>query len=275
MYVSAQRCELDLFRSPVLHHAGINTHGLQGVETYHGLGVWCVHLYRYRAELRVNDQWFEIHPGRASILPPDAELEYRFEGASTHACAHFTPAPPLAETTIASLPLMQDLGHAFGELNRQLERVVAHHRASPARASAHLCDLLWSLSDAVSHGTASHAAVPGALHPAVHRALELIELRLAEPLYVADLAREVDVSHNHLTRLFRAATGVTIARHIARRRVDRAKDLLQHTQLPVKAVAAHVGITDLQQFNKLLRRTLGVSPTALRARGSAAVEAGP
>jgi AraC-like DNA-binding protein len=43
---------------------------------------------------------------------------------------------------------------------------------------------------------------------------------------------------------------------------------LTTTDLPIKAVAARVGITDLHYFNKVIRRYLGASPRAVRAMGS-------
>lgn len=46
-----------------------------------------------------------------------------------------------------------------------------------------------------------------AAHPAVTAAVALIEAWLGQPLTVPDIAAAAGVSHNHLTRLFRAATG--------------------------------------------------------------------
>ena len=78
----------------------------------------------------------------------------------------------------------------------------------------------------------------------------MIELRLAGPISVAALASEVGLSHNHLTRLFHAHAGETVAGYIAQRRLLRARHLLLHSTLPVKSIAAQVGIPDLHLFNK-------------------------
>ncbi|WP_420715734.1 helix-turn-helix transcriptional regulator [Streptomyces sp. SBT349] len=92
--------------------------------------------------------------------------------------------------------------------------------------------------------------------------------RLAAPLPAPGVARAAGVSHNHLTRLFRAETGDTVVAHIRRRRMERAGHLLRETTLPVRSVAASVGIGDLQAFNKICRRELGASPRAVRASGA-------
>jgi transcriptional regulator GlxA family with amidase domain len=52
---------------------------------------------------------------------------------------------------------------------------------------------------------------------------------------------------------------------IRQRRMARARHLLTATTMSIPAVAASVGITDLQAFNKACRRELGGSPRAVRA----------
>jgi transcriptional regulator GlxA family with amidase domain len=47
-------------------------------------------------------------------------------------------------------------------------------------------------------------------------------------------------------------------------RIRRAEQLLRHSSLTVKAVAIETGFTDLQQFNKLVRKHCGSAPRNLR-----------
>ena len=94
--------------------------------------------------------------------------------------------------------------------------------------------------------------------------MDHIEARLAEPLSVPEIARRAGLSHNHLTRLFRMHTGDTVVAYIRRRRMARAEHLLRRSTMPIPAVAASVGIGDLQAFNKACRRVLGASPRSLR-----------
>jgi AraC-like DNA-binding protein len=251
---------------PQIAAAGDSVHGVhQLCERYAPLGVWCVHLYRYRARLSINGEWFEIQPGRATILPPDAVLEYRYEGPSVHAYCHFQlRSEGGAAVEQILMPAMLDLGPRFNVVNDQLEQVITGRAASPARATASLWDLLWTLSDA-SPGPATPTPASGATFPApLRKVMQAIELRLAEPLYVEDLAREVDLSHNHLIRLFRTHVGQTPVAYLRSRRVERALQLLRHTTLPIKAVARQVGIGDLHLFNKIMRREMGLSPRRLR-----------
>jgi transcriptional regulator GlxA family with amidase domain len=134
---------------------------------------------------------------------------------------------------------------------------VAWRSGQHRRAEARLWDILWRLVEPAS------LELPRR-HVAVERAQTLIEGRLGEALSVEALAREVGISHNQLTRLFRAACGQTVSSYIQTRRAERAAHLLRHTTLPAKAISTQVGANDLQAFNKLLRRHTGASPRQVR-----------
>ena len=64
--------------------------------------------------------------------------------------------------------------------------------------------------------------------------------------------------------LFHAETGLTVIAYIRQRRMARARHLLVSSTLSIPAVAASVGISDLQAFNKACRRELGGSPRTVR-----------
>jgi AraC-like DNA-binding protein len=67
-----------------------------------------------------------------------------------------------------------------------------------------------------------------------------------------------------MTRLFHAAVGKTIVGYVQERRAERARHLLAYTDLPIKTVAAQVGIEDLSRFNKTIRRWCGAPPRRVR-----------
>ena len=246
---------------------GLGRHGALPVERYALGDVWCLHLYRYHGLLRVHkdgqERAFPIRPGHVSLSPPNIVLEHRFDALKcVHVTVHFTlPAAPAA----FGLPAMQDLGMGFDAANAALEDALGFFPTQPRRADVRLWDLLWTLA-----GRVQPADTSARLHPAVARTLQAIELRLAEPLAIADLAREAGLSHGHLCRLFRAEVGRTIVGHLQERRVERARHLLTYSGLAPKRIAAQVGLPDLHLFNKTLRRALGQSPRALRAGAEAA-----
>ena len=248
---------------PTVVNMGIAVHGRTPIERYRLQDLWCVHLYGYTADLSIDGIPCTIRPGYASVIPPDRAMEYHFAGRSVHAYAHFTlPGDQLWDNQQDApvVPAVQDLADRFGTLSNAFEQAVSYVALQPRRAEVRLWDLLWELTD---HAQRS---IPPVVHPAVQRALHIIEVRLSDPITIPTLAHEVGLSHNHLTRLFRATYGVTVSAYIRQRRMERAQHLLLHSTLPIKAIAAQVGIADLHLFNKTIHRVLHDSPRRVRDR---------
>jgi transcriptional regulator GlxA family with amidase domain len=159
---------------------------------------------------------------------------------------------------------MTDWGADFARLYAHAEQGIGYFASDKRRAEARLWDVLWQMAGR----TAGAAAAEGRTHPGVTRVLRHIELHLAEDLRVPELAQVAELSHYHLTRLFRRRTGDTVKAYIARRRAETAVHLLTRSTLPIKLIARQVGAPDLQAFNKLLRAATGQSPRMLRRDAS-------
>lgn len=88
--------------------------------------------------------------------------------------------------------------------------------------------------------------------------------RLHEPVRLSDLARQEAVSVRTFTRRFREEAGVSPGEWITAQRVERARQLLERTDLSVERVARETGFGTAQSLRKHVRSALGVSPTAYR-----------
>lgn len=263
---SAPLRAVNLNAPPEIRWFSVARHGRFPVEDYRLPGLCCLHLYRYVGAVRTQGVTLPIRPGYAGFGILDTSFSHFFPADGTP-CIHLTAGfrlPPLTDPARAAyLPAMLDLGDRFGPLNAALEQAVLWQETQPRRAAARLWDILWQLSDETRRGNESSDYV---VHPALARTQERIELGMSGPLRVAELAAAVDLSHNHLTRLFQEAFGVGPLAYIRARRVAQAQNLLQNTDLPIKTIAAQVGLPDLHQFNKVLRTETGLSPRALRKR---------
>jgi transcriptional regulator GlxA family with amidase domain len=94
--------------------------------------------------------------------------------------------------------------------------------------------------------------------------IAMIQLRLADPYSVDELARSVNMSPSYLTRLFRQHTGRSPACFLREVRLRHAYELVQTTFLSIKQVMAAVGWNDPSHFSRAFKRYFGVSPQALR-----------
>jgi AraC family transcriptional regulator, arabinose operon regulatory protein len=95
-------------------------------------------------------------------------------------------------------------------------------------------------------------------------AMSVIEKDLRARLDVAALAAGVNLSRSRFAHLFRRETGLSPARFVRLRRLDRARVLLETTFLTVKQVMAIVGLNDQSHFSRAFRAHHGVSPRRWR-----------
>lgn len=104
----------------------------------------------------------------------------------------------------------------------------------------------------------------------------LMEAWSAEPQTVEELARHACLSREHFIRTFRRAYGSTPHRYLTERRIQKARHLLERTDLSVTEVCLEVGFTSLGSFSSLFRRHVGSPPERYRRRSvvSPGLEAG-
>lgn len=251
--------DIPLESPPEVVMIGRNAHGFEPVDRFCLPDLWSLHLYGYHGRLKLGGHEVEIRPGALGLTPPNTVAEYRYFGLSVHIYAHFIlPPGPTRKVSI-----IQDTGEGYTSLHARLNEAVGLFSREPKRVSVRLWDVLW---DAVSLTGSLDSGNPNA-HHAVRYACDVIERHLGGPLTVRQLAQEVQVSQNYLTRLFQDAYGTSVTGYIRRRRMERAGHLLTRSTLPIKIIASSVGISDLQQFNKTVRAEYGMSPRELRIRG--------
>jgi AraC-like DNA-binding protein len=254
----ARWVELSLDEPPSEVYAAVGLHGSRGTDEVFRLPhLWQLHLYGYPGTLTFDGVAHPIRPGHLSLVPPDTRVAFHYGAAHCeHLYAHFRLSPV---GTRHRVPVMRDAGPEAPRLAETLRRTMASNTQPAPRATAELWALLWRVAELTG------AADDRPQHPALRAAIAHAEEHLATPLTVPEIARAAGVSPAHLTRLFRDGTGRTVVGYLRHRRMERARHLLVATTLSIPAIAAAVGIPDLQAFNKSCRKELGASPRALRA----------
>jgi AraC family transcriptional regulator of adaptative response/methylated-DNA-[protein]-cysteine methyltransferase len=100
----------------------------------------------------------------------------------------------------------------------------------------------------------------------VERALALIEAGALDRDTVDALAARLGVGSRHLSRLFDAhldASPLQVAQSL---RIQRAKRLLDDTDLPIAVIAARAGFPSQRRMSAAFARLYGRPPSALRGR---------
>lgn len=116
------------------------------------------------------------------------------------------------------------------------------------------------------HSTLAHrsaASVHTAAHARMRRVVEFIDAHLHQPLTLADIAAEVQLSPYHLTRSFKQSMGVSLHQYIIAQRVERGRRLLESGSHTIGEVAGLVGFADHSHFTQHFKRGYGVPPSAV------------
>lgn len=112
----------------------------------------------------------------------------------------------------------------------------------------------------------SALAVAAAEDPLISRAVQLMGAHLEDTLSTLDVSRRLGVSSRQLERRFRSQLGLTPLQAYRELRLERARDLLVQTSLPVEQIALASGFTHTSSLNKWLRQRYGEAPAVLRRR---------
>lgn len=95
--------------------------------------------------------------------------------------------------------------------------------------------------------------------------LQWMRENLHEPLTIADIAAHATLSKRSLSRHFRAQTGTTPLRWLLNHRLQRARELLETTDLPVSRIAEATGFGSVETLRHHFNRDVGTTPKAYRA----------
>lgn len=87
---------------------------------------------------------------------------------------------------------------------------------------------------------------------------------LDQPITLRDLAARESMSTRTFTRRFRDEVGMSALQWLTQQRVERARQLLEESELPVDRVAAACGFGTAASLRQHLQAALGVSPSAYR-----------
>ncbi len=115
-----------------------------------------------------------------------------------------------------------------------------------------------------------------AIHPRItqfnqglgdHKLLQIthyIDEALDQNLKLADLAQLAKMSQSHFSRLFKQSMGLSPHQYLLQQRVERAKQLLKHTNQSLVEIALACGFDSHSHFTRQFRQITGITPKAYR-----------
>jgi AraC family transcriptional regulator len=119
----------------------------------------------------------------------------------------------------------------------------------------------------VRHTSKFQSLPPGRLHKqAIRRLRDYIVEHLNEQIEAGALAKIVDLSTFHFTRVFARSVGLTPHRYVVHLRLQRAFELMRDGRHSLADIAAATGFADQSHLSRWFKRVNGVSPSEIMAQ---------
>ena len=158
-------------------------------------------------------------------------------------------------------------GAPFGEIFHKINgEYTAQKKGAIEIIRAYLMELIVSVFRAVD----SNPDVRGSAKTRmlVNYVQDYIRKNYSAKLSTSLLAEKVYMSPDHLGRLFRSTTGMTLSQAIQQQRLQRAMELLTSTDRTIADIAHDCGFEDTKFFYTLFHRHNGCLPSDYRKKGA-------
>lgn len=99
------------------------------------------------------------------------------------------------------------------------------------------------------------------------RISEIVLDKLEDKLSLSYISKRLNMSKEHLCRLFKEETGMTVGEYIQREKIRHARSLLRDNSMNIKEIAYHLNYSSPSQFNRQFKKETGMTPTEYRQRG--------
>ncbi len=101
-------------------------------------------------------------------------------------------------------------------------------------------------------------------NPIIVEALYYMESTYLEPPSLAQVAKHLNVSREHLSRLFKQTVGIAFSEYQNRIRLRHAIEYLQKPELSIQKISELSGFSNSNYMCDVFKKYYGVSPTAYR-----------
>ncbi|GIG90434.1 AraC family transcriptional regulator [Plantactinospora endophytica] len=189
------------------------------------------------------------------------------------ASLHFDPTaePPLYRSLPSVIVLSRDMLAREPLLMRTLECLLPEtERRGPGSQLVTLrafeMVFVLALRVALQHSSQDSRALRALDHPGISRTLMAIYTEYQQPWTLDTLARHAGMSRSNLAKTFRELVGEGPAKHLTRRRLQKATEMLTETNTPLAAIPQLIGYQSTVGFHLAFRKVLGETPGSYRQR---------
>src|SRR5713101_3089002 len=103
------------------------------------------------------------------------------------------------------------------------------------------------------------------MSPLVRVAINFIDGNLHRDIYLAEVTDVVKLSPSRFSHLFKSEVGMSFNQYLIKARLEKDRNLLEESLMPVKLIAFEVGYKDSGHFEREFKKASGVTPSQHKA----------
>ncbi|RTE10729.1 helix-turn-helix transcriptional regulator [Paenibacillus whitsoniae] len=140
----------------------------------------------------------------------------------------------------------------------KLDALTEYQSNTVAEACATLLDAASSIQESLGEDATNNRLY--------HAMLEYVgENYMDYNLSLSTVAEALSLTPSYVTRYFKTKNGLPFMQYVSKIRIEKAKELLESSQLAIKDITAQVGFVDENNFSRAFRKREGVSPSQYRS----------
>ncbi|MFC3770602.1 helix-turn-helix domain-containing protein [Paenibacillus sp. GCM10012303] len=98
----------------------------------------------------------------------------------------------------------------------------------------------------------------------VREVMEYVREYLDEEMTLQKAADHFQLSVSYLSKIFKDESGVNFSEFVLELRMGKAREWLEHSDMPIKEIAAKIGYASVQNFNRIFKQWSGIPPGEYR-----------
>lgn len=129
-----------------------------------------------------------------------------------------------------------------------------------------VCSVLEQIIDEALGLTTNLSGINDTMNETVKLVADYIDKNYYEPLSLSVLSKLFLVESSYLSRAFRQDIGDNLMLYIAKKRIEKAIQLIKEGELSLTDISYLVGYDEYSYFNRVFRKVTGKSPSEYKAR---------
>lgn len=95
-------------------------------------------------------------------------------------------------------------------------------------------------------------------------ALQYIDKNLTRNLTLERVADYMNISPHYFSKLFKSEVGENFIDYVTSKKVERAKEMIKETDIPLNTIAFDLGFNEANYFSKVFKKISGMTPSQFR-----------